>query len=119
MAILPHLENQSDGRNPWIVLVFPFWHIPVSIADSNTIVTATSILGVQQLNGTIVHYIRHKGVQKFKMAARKPEVLLSQLVDEIKTQLFLHNSKVSYICNTVIAKHYFQTLHHVLHVRYI
>ena len=57
-----------------------------------------------------------RGVQKFKMAACKLEVLESQLVDEIKTQIFLHNStKVSYICNTVIAKHY----HRVLHVRYI
>ena len=56
-----HLENQNDGRNPGIVFVFPFWHISASIADSNTILTATSILEVQQLNGSIVHYIRHKG----------------------------------------------------------
>ena len=40
---------------------FPCWHISASIADSNIIVTATSIIEVQQLNGSIVHYIRHKG----------------------------------------------------------
>ena len=60
-------------------------HISAPIADSNTIVTATPIFGVQQLNDTIVHCTWHKGVQKFKMAAYKPEVLISQLVDEIET----------------------------------
>ena len=59
--LYPHLENQNDGHNAGIVFGFPFWYISASIADSNTIVTATSILGVQQLNGTIVHYVRHKG----------------------------------------------------------
>ena len=60
-------------------------HISAPIADSNsTIVTATPIFGVQQLNDTVVHCIWHKGVQKFKMAAYKPEVLISQLVDEIE-----------------------------------
>ena len=77
-----HLENQNDGRNPGIVFVFPFWQliscqISASVADSNTIVTATSILGVQQLD-------QFKGVQKFKMASCQPEVRISQLVDEIE-----------------------------------
>ena len=36
-------------------------HMSASIADSNTIVTATSIVEVQQLDGTIIHYTRHKG----------------------------------------------------------
>ena len=35
-------------------------HISASIADSNTIVTATSILGFQQINGTIIHCTRYK-----------------------------------------------------------
>ena len=66
-------------------------HISASIADnpSNTIiVTATSLPFSESSNSMVLWTIEPdiKGVQKFKTVASEPEVRISHLVDEIKSQ---------------------------------
>jgi hypothetical protein len=57
-----------------------------SITDRNKIPTVTPIFWVEQLNGTIVHYIRHKGSPEIQDGGLLTgSILISQLVDKIET----------------------------------
>ena len=68
----------NDSINPHMVILFLHTYLLIrgvkvlprvisgSITDRNKIPKVTSIFGVEQLNGTIVHYTRHKGSPKIQ-----------------------------------------------------
>ena len=68
----------NDSINPHMVILFLHTYLVIrgvkvpprvisgSITDGNKIPKVTSIFGVEQPNGTIVHYTRHKGSRKIQ-----------------------------------------------------